>query len=120
MNHMTKTLDSEQLLAPQEERMFRAAASFEHSSQVLIESVARTQAIAIAMRGHEITSCTIGQEPPGLIPMVVCISFSAELYLKCLIQIETGSAAPRIHTLSKLFEMLSPLSKERSKRYYEH
>lgn len=45
-------------------------------------------------------------------PQVVISAFAIELYLKCLICIETGSAR-RGHSLKKLFEMLSQETQRR-------
>jgi HEPN domain-containing protein len=53
-----------------------------------------------------------------MFPMVICASFSLELYLKCLIQIESGTSE-KGHDLEKLFFKLSPESQKMIRTSYE-
>lgn len=52
-----------------------------------------------------------GSQPP-ITPFVVNITFSIELYLKCLIVIETKQKPKKTHQLHALFNKLSPESKK--------
>lgn len=46
-------------------------------------------------------------------PAIVLCAFSAELYSKCIISLETNSPAPRSHDLEGLYRKLSPKSRQR-------
>jgi hypothetical protein len=53
-----------------------------------------------------------------MVPLIVCATFSVELYLKSLIWHETGAPA-RGHNLETLFSLLSQTRKARIQHYYE-
>jgi hypothetical protein len=54
-----------------------------------------------------------------MLPCTMMGCFVFELYLKCLIVIETGSAPRKEHNYLKLFEKLSAESKAKIKEYYD-
>jgi hypothetical protein len=63
------------------------------------------QALAILCNvdaGNTQLGVTIGE------PVMVTGAFTIELFLKCLICIETGSLPPREHNLRELFDQISP------------
>jgi hypothetical protein len=49
-------------------------------------------------------------------PHITCIAFATEIYLKCLLRIETGKNAPNGHNLKLLFNRLSAQTVERLER----
>lgn len=80
------------------EGIFYAAASFEFTSRML-----ETEAS---------TSTRAGISTPTLFPALALAAFSSELYLKCLIFMETNQA-PWGHSLTDLFAALKQDSKDR-------
>lgn len=53
-------------------------------------------------------------------PQIVLSAFAIELYLKCLICIETGRAPPHGHHLKHLFDRLAPETRRRICSIWEH
>src|SRR5262249_6868999 len=94
------------------EEVFRNGWSFEHSAQVLAQAM-------VAARGGPFTAtAAIGDAPTGMVPLIVCATFSVELYLKSLIWLETGAPA-RGHNLEALFGLLPPTRQARIQHNYE-
>jgi hypothetical protein len=56
--------------------------------------------------------------PDLMFPMVMCASFSLELYLKSLVLLESGTAE-RGHNLETLFSKISPASQGAIRKNYE-
>lgn len=54
------------------------------------------------------------------IPRATMAAFSLELYLKCLISLETGQNAPPWHELDKLFKKLSPATRQEIRKLYDN
>lgn len=52
-------------------------------------------------------------------PMVTCAAFALELYLKCLISMETGNAPPNRHELDELFKLLHPDTQKSIRDYFD-
>lgn len=59
-----------------------------------------------------------GHMPNLMFPMVMCASFSLELYLKSLVLLESGTAE-RGHNLETLFFKVSPASQDAIRKNYE-
>jgi len=95
------------------EEVFRLGASFEHSAQAIVHSM------VVAKGGAFTVSASIGSAPPGMVPMVVCMTFSVELYLKCLVWLETGAPRQRGHSLVSLFGLIAPARQARVKHHYD-
>jgi len=53
------------------------------------------------------------------IPMVTCAAFALELYLKCLISMETGDRPPNTHDYVRLFGLLHNDSKTAIRNYFD-
>jgi HEPN domain-containing protein len=51
--------------------------------------------------------------------MMSCAAFALELYLKCLIAMETGKVPPAIHDLQKLFDHLHASTQMKIRRYFD-
>jgi HEPN domain-containing protein len=51
--------------------------------------------------------------------MMSCAAFALELYLKCLIAMETGKAPPAMHDLQKLFDRLHVSTQTKIRRYFD-
>jgi len=65
---------------------------------------------------------TYGKEPVPYevsVPMVTCAAFAFELYLKCLISMETGAAPPNTHELDKLFARLHADTQKAIRDYFD-
>lgn len=69
-------------------------------------------------RASRAASLPINSMPPEAVPMVVCMTFSVELYLKCLVWLETGKA-PRGHNLEQLMALVSQPIRDRVKHHYD-
>jgi HEPN domain-containing protein len=54
-----------------------------------------------------------------LVPALTLDAFSVEIFLKCLIAIETGTAPPRYHNLHKLFMQLSKSTRVRITTFWD-
>jgi hypothetical protein len=52
-------------------------------------------------------------------PMVTCAAFAFELYLKCLIAMETGSAPPNRHEFDLLFRLLNPTTQKEIQELFD-
>jgi hypothetical protein len=52
-------------------------------------------------------------------PMVTCSAFALELYLKCLIAMETAEKPPEIHELDKLFKRLDQSTQAEIRRHFD-
>lgn len=52
-------------------------------------------------------------------PMVTCAAFAFELYLKCLVSMETGFPPPNTHKLDHLFAMLYPDTQTEIRKYFD-
>ena len=52
-------------------------------------------------------------------PMATCSAFALELYLKCLIAMETGKKPPGIHELDKLFRKLHLDTQAKIRRHFD-
>jgi HEPN domain-containing protein len=76
--------------------IYSQAVEYQRAAELLGESDNR----------HEVTS-----------PWVTCCALSLELYLKCLLHLETATY-PRGHKLLKLFEALSPERQDRIEAHY--
>jgi hypothetical protein len=53
------------------------------------------------------------QSPQILVPAIALSAFASELFLKCLIAIETNANPPKGHDLSDFFKHLTPLTRGR-------
>jgi hypothetical protein len=94
------------------EEVFKTATSFEHSAHLVsISIVERT-----GKRSFEIP---IDQTPAGVIPMIVCFTFSVELYLKCLVWLERGTSTPRGHNLEHLFALVTLPNQSKIEHHFE-
>jgi hypothetical protein len=60
------------------------------------------------------------KNPNFIVPYVVMASFVFELYLKCLVVLDTNKRPPNIHDYVKLFELLSDSSKAKVKEVYDN
>jgi hypothetical protein len=65
-----------------------------------------------ALHGHYPLGLHVHAALTLIEPLIVLSAFTTELFLKCLICIETGSA-PREHDLKELFELLSEATRAR-------
>jgi hypothetical protein len=91
--------------------VFCAAADFEHAAWVLH--------YAAKIRGHKSRKAERFYHTPGSIPLIVCMNFSVELYLKCLIRLERNKVPRRVHELETLFALVSPARQDRIKCHYD-
>lgn len=53
------------------------------------------------------------------VPMVTCAAFALELYLKCLISMETGQAPPNKHEFDYLFKRLHADTQKAIREYFD-
>ncbi len=81
-------------------RIFRIAEWFNLASNTLKERISEMRGVAV--------------------PSVVLGAFSLELYLKCLIAIETGKPPPTGHNLRWLFDRLSGSTQSKIKQYFDN
>ena len=88
--------------------IFVVADQFRHASKVLNLTLAGVMTLA-------------GEKAPFdlQVPMVTSSAFALELYLKCLIAMETGKKPPEIHELDKLFERLHPDTRAGIRRHFD-
>ncbi len=87
--------------------IFWNASNFENASMILDRENARVfMSTKGPVRSHY------------QVPTVVCRAFSIELYLKCLIGIETGNV-PRGHELAELYLLLSEQSRKAIKDKFD-
>jgi hypothetical protein len=86
------------------EAIFEQAAFFEYSAGIL----------ASKMNDHRNASITLRLQDyvlPTLKPWIVVCAFSLELYLKCLVLLDTGILPKKTHKIRALFEQL-PLARQ--------
>lgn len=95
-----------------EEEIFLTALRFENAGWILSRSANET------VKSGKQFGPLVTQAPAELTPMTVCFSFSVELYLKCLVCLETGTA-PRGHSLEELMKMVSQQSQDEIEKHYE-
>ena len=81
-------------------RIFRIAEWFNLAGNTLKEHISEMRGVAV--------------------PSVVLGAFSLELYLKCLIAIETGKPPPTGHNLRWLFDRLSGNTQSKIKQYFDN
>lgn len=98
--------------------VFWLGLSFEHSSQTILDAH-RLRTRSPFQTGMSEHSAKILKAPPEIIPTIVNMQFSVELYLKCLIWLETGAPIKSGHALTKLFGLVSPSSQLRIKHHYQ-
>ncbi len=81
-------------------RIFRIAEWFHLARTILMQSVSTVRGV--------------------FVPAVVLNAFSLELYLKCLIAVETGKNPPSGHNLRWLFNKLSNNTQDKIKHYFDN
>jgi hypothetical protein len=88
--------------------IFIVADQFRHASKIL----------NLTISGDMIFQ---GQRAPFdvRVPMATCSAFALELYLKCLIAMETGKKPPEIHELDKLFTKLHNITQANIRRRFD-
>jgi hypothetical protein len=94
------------------EQIFRHALAFEYAEIVLKADE------SAAVRAFKKTGATQIWLPPTIVPQVVIAAFALELYLKCLIYLETGSA-PQGHEIVKLFRKVSAAKQAKIRTIYQ-
>jgi hypothetical protein len=98
-----------------QELMFKLAASFDFSSQILSShSQHRFKTIfpGIAQARADLSLV------PGFVPAIVLSTFSLELYLKCLLWITVGNPPKNTHLLDKIFGKLPVSTQNEIKESY--
>jgi hypothetical protein len=96
------------------EEIFRQGARFEYSTRIMDQHLSFTTRFRFD-RGINAPSA-----PPTYVTTVVLDALTAEIYLKCLIVMETKkNLPPKGHDLLKLFSKLSKASRSRIKQMYE-
>jgi hypothetical protein len=87
--------------------IFIVADQFRHASKILHLTLSGDMTIE-------------GQRAPVdvQVPMVTCSAFALELYLKCLIAMETRAKPPGIHEIDKLFKRLNSDTQAKIRRHF--
>lgn len=71
-----------------------------------------------------LASSTLGERVPKtrvlFLPAIVMIAFALELYLKCLIAIETEATPPSGHNLRRLFNKLTSKTQDKIRHYFDN
>lgn len=86
--------------------IFVCAVAFNHAAEVLLAAIEVRRA-----------SPPVPTSIPGIIPVIVNITFSIELYFKCIVALETGNH-PWGHDLAKLFNDISASRQARIETLY--
>src|SRR5262249_11092561 len=88
--------------------IFIVADQFRHASKILHLTLSGEMTIE-------------GQRVPFdvQVPMVTYSAFALELYLKCLIAMETRTKPPGIHDLDKLFKKLNSDTQVKIRRHFD-
>jgi hypothetical protein len=95
--------------------VFRAAVSYEYSANLLASITSM-----IAGRSGKLTASPPEAMPPTAAPATALGGFAIELYLKCLLQLESGaSLPPGGHPLVDLFSRVSSPRQAEIKRVYD-
>lgn len=102
---------SPKVTAIQPINVFRTAVIFEHAFQCVGDTLAKAMAL---------NTESLPMSAYWLAPLGANAGFSAELYLKCLIQLDTGSLTPpHGHILLDLFRKLLPATQDRVRHHYD-
>ena len=91
------------------------------TSQKSIDSLSAYRSARLFEQAGNMAEQQIGMrsEVPLFTPVIINSAFSLEIYIKCLIMIETGSRPSRGVTLSELFASLSNDSKTAIEQYFD-
>jgi hypothetical protein len=96
---------------PTPETVFTHAAQF-HYAAGLLEKHNKAR-IGVMITTEPLTPVSV----PCMLPFIVIIAFCAELYLKCLLMLETGNYVVG-HDLERLYSQVSALRRARIKEFF--